>query len=207
MKSIFQNKLFKYSFFAILAIVILLVFLSIITQGSSKVVHTSLKMVFDQSVDFDLSLKDISIEDLYPVDYKLNIRSNFYTVKVINKVKVLYTGKVNKKILTTWDIFESDSDRLIFQEGKNNLIEEIPNEIILYLPYYKDAESVQIYDEYGSLKLTVNLKDYSLPVPKSETNLCGNGICDTNENIFSCFSDCRNAPKWIWNSVSKSFLP
>src|SRR3990167_4243126 len=64
-------------------------------------------------------------------------------------------------------------------------------EITLLLPYYREAEKIMIQDEQGNNKLTVALSDYSLTSVESYTKYCGNGICDTDENILSCYSDCR----------------
>ena len=64
-------------------------------------------------------------------------------------------------------------------------------EITLLLPYYREAELIIIKDEQGSDKLTINISDFSLNPVESYTKYCGNGICDTDENILSCYSDCR----------------
>ncbi len=151
--------------------------------------HLVLKLVAHQTQSGELSLEQISLENLYPSDYKISFKENYYTIKILSKDnEELFSGQVLKKQIIppaeTGDFFETTHN--FVGEG---LTEKSIEEILVYLPYYKQAQKVIFLDEDGKEKLTVQLNDLKLPENYSK-KLCGNGICDFNENLFSCFSDC-----------------
>jgi len=72
--------------------------------------------------------------------------------------------------------------------------EEILREQIdLYLPYFDNLASIEIFDSSNQKKLDVDLDEFDLPVPTPAQSLCGNGVCDSQlgENQNSCQEDCR----------------
>ncbi len=75
----------------------------------------------------------------------------------------------------------------------NPPIEVLRDQIDLYLPYFDNLASVEIFDSNTQKKLDIDLDEFDLPVPTPRTNLCGNGVCDSQlgENTNSCQADCR----------------
>jgi hypothetical protein len=54
----------------------------------------------------------------------------------------------------------------------------------LSIPYYPNGKSINFYDPAGKLILAVDISDFA--------DLCGDGICQENENAGTCQSDCRS---------------
>ena len=175
----------------ILAITVILIlvtsFTLFLSQSKNKPVnHAAIKVVLGQTPDYKLSLKSLSVEDAYSSDYKLAIPFGHYEVKIIGKNEVeLFSGKVekNKVIFPPYEI-EEPSDSTI----KTTM--EPLSEITVFLSYFTHAKKVVFLDEKNIEKLQVDIENLSLPQDITK-KLCGNGICDSNENIFFCYKDCR----------------
>jgi hypothetical protein len=146
------------------------------------------KVVLRQTPDYTLSLKTLSVENSYSSDYKLAIPYGYYTVKIRGDGdNELFSGTVAKNKV----IFPADEIELQEGEGSSSGVALEPlSEIALYLPYYTRAKKIIFYDEKNLEKLQVDFGEIGLPEDYTR-RLCGNGICDFNENILFCFKDCR----------------
>ncbi len=147
--------------------------------------HLSLKLVLNQADDHSLSLHSMEFLNKYPQAYKLTIFRNYDKVVIRDKNKsALYEGTfVNKNIHLPVPPPPGQSP--------GEPIEIPLKEIALFLPYYKSMYQIDFYNEAGVLLLSVNMNKSFTPTHSGFQNLCGNGICDFNENILSCFSDCH----------------
>ncbi|MBI2641767.1 hypothetical protein HYW87_04215, partial [Candidatus Roizmanbacteria bacterium] len=79
-------------------------------------------------------------------------------------------------------------------ETEKDIKVEPLSELIVVLPYFITGDKVIFLDENKEEKLSFSLKDLKLPEGYTK-KLCGNGICDFNENILSCFNDCGIRPR------------
>lgn len=176
---------------AILAVLILVTsftfFLSS-RSGNKPVSHAAVKVVLGQTPDYTLSLKTLSVENSYSSDYKLAVPYGYYNVKIIGDGdSEFFSGTVARNKVAF------PPDEIELQNGETssvNVTLEPLSEIALYLPYYTRAKKIVFYDEKNLEKLQVDLGETSLPEDYTR-RLCGNGICDFNENILFCFKDCR----------------
>lgn len=174
---------------------------SVYAQNAGVGKPMALKLVINQYQHL-LTLKDIGFEEVYPSDYKLELVSDFYTVKIIHPNRdILFSGKVANKII-------------LYGEGEP--IEKIPQQLVLYLPDFQEAERIVFYDEAGNLKLTIYLKDYdlkllptptviiptTLPISGQPTcDLCG--LCnggDKPKDWESCHT-CVSQANRVWTSL------
>lgn len=157
------------------------------TSKIKPVSHAAVKVILKQTPDYLLTLKSLSGEDSYSSDYKLPVPYGYYLVKIFdNSNRELFSGKVEKNRVSfpPYDI-EAKEDT----EAVTTTL--IPlNELTLILPYFKEAEKIVFYDENKSEKLQVNIDNILIPTGDSK-KLCGNGICDSGENIIFCYNDCR----------------
>ena len=106
----------KIKLFVIFLIVLLSIFsVSILILSShpdetQPLLHKALKVIINQSREGELSVKNISVDDIYPSDYKLNFTSDFYTINILDeKEKVLFTGKEKNRLVITSDSFAGNS--------------------------------------------------------------------------------------------------
>lgn len=169
------------------------------TSLNSPLLHQTVQITLDQDQNKELQLAEIHVRDTYPDDYKLDLSQDYYTVNLYHRDgSLLLSGKeLYQDTLVSSP--ETDGD---FSTPSAKLRKKI----VLYLPYYKNAQKVVISDEFNNAKLEFNLDDYLLKPVKIQ-NLCGNGICDQNENIFSCYTDCNYQTKMLWDTMTKKLLP
>ena len=101
--------------------------------------------------------------------------------------KVFFSGKVakNKVSFPPYEILSEN------EEPTSSDITLAPlSEITLFLPYFTRAKKIVFFDEKNVEKLKVDLDEITLPKDYTK-RLCGNGICDFNENVLVCYKDCR----------------
>ncbi len=148
----------------------------------------TLKIVLNQTSDFHLSLSAIDTEQTYSSDYQLNIPENFYLIKIFDSGNnILFSGKVsNVDIIYPAEQF---GPNISSSNGGGNFLTNPSSQIVLYLPFYLVAKKIVFYDQVNNDKLDISLNKLTIPNNYIKS-LCGNGICDFNENIFSCPKDC-----------------
>lgn len=149
----------------------------------------------------EISLQDIQLSKGYPQDYKLDYPSNFHTVEIISEKGTLL---FSAKFLTSVTMYsESFTDHGI--EGAPQLMPD--KETILYLPYFPSAGKLVIYDEKKNKQFEVPLQKYEISKDELPVNSCGNGMCDSNENMFSCYKDCNRNLEFLWKEIEQNYLP
>lgn len=149
----------------IVSLIITILFARYIFPQQEQTVPSNLaiKTVLAQTPNMSLTLKQIKVEVAGSVNYKLNLRENYYTFKLLDSNnKVLYQGRIlNKYIIPPPDYFGSDPSKA--PKWRETRV-EIPNTLSLNLPYFKDTKRILFVDENGVVKLEVNVNN--LPLPK-----------------------------------------
>jgi hypothetical protein len=159
-------------------------------KGDAPSIHQALKISVLQDENYQLRLNDVSIADTYPSNLKLDLDSNYYSINLYGeKDDLLFEGKVANSTRMYTESFVNSSLKSI-EEGSVSAKIILP-EITVFLPLYKKAVKVNFLNEQKVVKLSVDLTKYPLKFNSQKENLCGNGICDTNENFINCFKDCR----------------
>lgn len=133
-----------------------------------------------------VSVAQMELKEGYPADYKIRYRDNFLTIKLVSEDnETLFSGAFLTK---TVSIHES------FENGKQtaSLSEIFFPKITLYLPYYRIAKTILISDESQREVLRKEIDHSSFETTSGFKRQCGNGICDQNENLISCFKDCMH---------------
>ncbi len=149
--------------------------------------HAALKLVLEQTPDYKLIYKDLSLENSYSSDYKLEIPYGYYNFKILGgRGEVLFFGKVAKNRVH-FPPYEINSQN---EELSTELTVAPLSDITLFLPYFTQAKKVVFFDENNVEKYQVELNEVTLPKDYTK-KLCGNGICDFNENIIFCYKDCQ----------------
>ena len=152
-----------------------------------SVSHAAVKVVLNQTPDYRLSLKSLSGESSYTSDYKLKIPFGYYNVKIIgDRGEELFSGKVEKNRVN-FPPYEIDGAK----ESDSSVATLEPlKEMTLLLPYFKNGKKIIFFDENNLEKYQVDIEKIGLPEGFSK-NLCGNGICDSGENVIFCYNDCH----------------
>lgn len=150
---------------------------------SIPVSQVALQVKLRQSPDKHLTLTSLYLQETYPSDYKVKLKDNFYTVQqTTENGEVLFSGQFTNTSVKIFDVFP----------GKSPIppISTNMEEITLLLPYYLSARKIKFLDEANRLKLEVSINKSLLEPIKINRDLCGNGICDFNENFLTCYRDC-----------------
>ncbi|NTU46204.1 hypothetical protein HGA88_01110 [Candidatus Roizmanbacteria bacterium] len=152
--------------------------------SDSPVPHNALVLNLLQTPEGSVALQKLDVQDTYPSDYKLDIPNNYLIVQIFKNKEKLFEGKVvNKETI----VFTRPLDpHVVVKPYEISL-----NNVVVYLPYIRTATDIKVLDEKSNLKLSIHLASYKLNAVNIKSNLCGNGICDSNENAISCFSDCK----------------
>ena len=152
-----------------------------------SVSHAALEVKLNQTPDYKLSLKSLSGENSYSSDYKLPIPYGYYLVKIIGEDGAeLFSGKVEKNRVT-FPPYEVDGG----DESKPTVATLEPiSEMTLLLPFFSKAKKIIFLDEKNLEILEVDISKTELPENYTQ-NFCGNGICDSNENLIFCYRDCH----------------
>jgi hypothetical protein len=66
-------------------------------------------------------------------------------------------------------------------------IEKESGQFSMQLPYYETGSQINLYDADDKMVLSVDISDYA--------KLCGDNVCEENENSGTCPSDCRSGVK------------
>lgn len=121
---------------------------------NQPVPYKALKIVLYQDENYNLSVKSVGLTNSNPDEFKLNLLSNFYTVELVDRNDVmLFSGKfISKKIIMP-------GPPLAGQDPGYAVTQPL-GEIVLYLPYYQNAQKILIRDEKGIILLTIDLTQY-----------------------------------------------
>ncbi len=161
--------------------------LDAVNHSELPIYHKSLEVNLTQTISSIFTHPTLQVIDSYPVQTKKVPGSQFVSVNILNSEnKVLYSQQVA--------IQESISHAS--RDGKP-VIEKKPK-IIVYLPVFPSAKSVQVVDQNGKEKLAMKLSDFNIPdqIAVTPQNMCGNNICDRaiGEDVNSCQADCNIKP-------------
>src|SRR3989344_3578186 len=101
----------------ILGIIAIIILSSVATLMLSQkrdkpVSRAAVKVVLNQTPDYRLSLKALTVESSYSSDYKLTVPFGHYNVKIIaDKDTALFSGRVGKnKVIFPPDVFGQESE-------------------------------------------------------------------------------------------------
>lgn len=78
----------------------------------------------------------------------------------------------------------SDSFGTVAEGG---CIEKEAGQFSMQMPYYETGSQINLYDSNDKMVLSVDISDYA--------KLCGDNVCEENENAGTCPSDCRSGVK------------
>lgn len=155
--------------------------------------YQAMMLVLKQTEKGELFVESLTSVDTYPLSYNSDLKNYYLNFDILDfDGKSLYKGKVMDK-------------NILFSDAKNMpggyLGEYNIEEITLILPIYPVGKMIRIADENNNEKLSIDLKNYPLTVSK-EIDLCGNGICDGKERIYSCWRDCGVQVKEFFRKVA-----
>jgi hypothetical protein len=108
----------------------------------------------------------------------------YFTVKLISFTKKLLeetSFNIETLLLVTDQLAEPD------QETGPASIEQKQLDYIIYFPYHKDGEMLELYDSANKLIDSRNIAPFA--------DVCGDGICQSHENYTYCASDCKDDAK------------
>jgi hypothetical protein len=180
-----------------------LFFIFVPVSGNQPFNYLSLHLILDQPEKNVLHVGKIMLEEGYPQDFKINHTRNYYLISQIDgKNRELFRGKILNSYQLMPYIIRSNNSQL----DKNNFEpqpEILVDTLDLFLPYFREAKQIEIFSEDGNRILLINLSDYGLRLPKRTVNLCGNGICDYDEKLLTCYKDCRITVSGFFSRLSQ----
>lgn len=167
--------------------IIITIFAQLLSAKASAVViehkdveHKTLKIQLSQDSQDNLSVEYVNLEDGYPLDYRLNLYSNYYIADVQDdQENIIYSGKFPNKRIVMFSAIEG-------MRPPAPIVERL-DRTFLYLPYFNEAEKVLIKDEDNNLKLEINLADYILTKTVNKEVL-GNETVDWKNLLYNLFT-------------------
>jgi len=153
---------------------------------SDSASQNSVLLVKLHQEDNRIDVAEMKIIEGYPPDYKINYQRNYLQFHILSDTnEILSSGTFLRK---TEKIHES------FVQGKQRgiVIEEPMNWITIYLSYFPNGKTLLITDDKKIEILRQDIDHSTLDTTSGNRHRCGNGICDQNENLISCFQDCRH---------------
>lgn len=187
-------------FVVILVILPIFNILTVKNNSNSPYLFLHIKTIITQDQNWNLHLNSLELKEGYPQEYKLNLPQYYYNFLILDGNKrSLDSGKFLFKTIIVAETFEE-------QPRQSESTVALEN-ITLRLPYYKEGKQLLIIDGEGNEKLKVDLSHLSPPESYHNPNLCGNNMCDSNENILTCFNDCKRNIRFTWEEVYKYYLP
>lgn len=123
------------------------------TASQTPIPHKAIRFEFTRNSEGKLTAKIILLQAIYLSKLSQNMRANFYKINLISlDEKILFSGQVPIRVIRMVDTF-----------GKINPyppVEESRKDFLVFLPYYRDAKKIMVYDERNILQLTVDLSSY-----------------------------------------------
>ncbi len=119
--------------------------------------NLAIKTTLAQSPEMNLSIRSLNVEAVKSSNYLLNLDQDYYEFKMLDvKENIIYSGKVlNRYVIPPPDFMPPG------KTPKGAV--EIPQNLTLYLPYFKDAKKIIFFDEQGRKKLEISVNNLSLP--------------------------------------------
>ena len=160
--------------------------------------NQSLHLELAQDKNGNIQVVNKSIENDYSADYKL--------VSPMNDRKIIIVGTDDSELFKgtfaskTRIIMEVLNDK----NPKGDALTQPLEKIKLFVPVFPKAKEIQIKNsESGKTILSIpfDIKEYK--VTRGYKMTCGNGICDPNEHMLSCFTDCRPYSVMMFGGFSK----
>ncbi|MBS3052254.1 MAG: hypothetical protein J4428_02710 [Candidatus Aenigmarchaeota archaeon] len=143
-----------------------LILLSVKVSAFQEVIVIDLDLYRNNSI----VLNELKIISGIP-DTEANDEGNYHIT--------LLSEEKNEVFKTNFDLEFTATEE---EQTENEMTEMILDKINLYfrLPYYSEANAIQIYHNEELLF------EKKLPIKE----ICGNKICEQNENADNCYSDC-----------------
>ena len=132
-------------------------------------VFAELRNVFVLDLFYDKG--NISEKGIYAAPVYYNVEKN----QPENSYYLIMNSLDNEEIFRE----NFDFDLYVYDEGFYK--DEAEKRILI--PYDKNAENIEIYDNKNKLLLKIDVRQLT-------ENVCGDGTCDSNENFSSCSMDC-----------------
>lgn len=134
------------------------------------------------TIDYDkdnYSVQGVELADTGASDFKLQADGKFRFEVVSFNNESLFSSRLylEKKIC-------GDSIDPVTQERSGGCKALEKGSLSLSIPYYANGKTINFYNPAGKLVLAVDISDFA--------KLCGDGICQENENAGTCQSDCRS---------------
>ncbi len=156
-------------------------------EVEDPIYHKTLEVNFNQTFSNIFTRPTLQIVEAYPVQTTKVAGTQFVSINVLNG---------ENKIIHTQQVAIEESISHVSKDGKP-VIEKKPK-IIVHLPVFPSASSVQVVDQDGKEKLVMKLSDFNIPkqVAVTPKNMCGNNICDKaiGEDVNNCQADCNIKP-------------
>ncbi|QQS44694.1 hypothetical protein IPM65_03820 [Candidatus Roizmanbacteria bacterium] len=152
-------------------------------QNDIPVEPYAIRLALTQAEDKTLSVGSVDTLAGYAPDYQTDMQDNYYLMKIMDRDKVLFTGKMPKSQIIVKEKIDGDDKRAIYEEKGWGTFD-------LLIPFYETATMLVFTDESGTEMLSLDLQRLSLPTPEPKREACGDGICADDENILMCYKDC-----------------
>ncbi len=152
-------------------------------------------VLFDIYKDDTVVLKEIKLVELEGVNF--NEGEGKYSFILYSQEEVLYENKRSIKFQVHRDIIDPETGEM-YEEN----IEINPQEIYIRLPYYRDAERIELKHSndlifsYDICQINDNCdiskgeNPFNCPSDCQKPVECGNGICEEGETQGNCCQDC-----------------
>lgn len=149
--------------------------------------HVALQIQLEKNENFVI-IKTIDLVENYPEKAVNNYSKDFLEIQLLNtEGKLIAKMQKPTRRLALLDYINPDQ--------ATAPVEESVNGFIFLLPYQLNADTVVVKGDDESDLLTIKMKNYNFSKINLHQNLCGNGLCDTKENVFICYRDCSYQPK------------
>jgi len=152
-------------------------------QNDIPVQPYAVRLALTQAEDKTLTVGSIDTLAGYSPDYQTDIQENYYQMKIMNKDKVLFTGKIPKTQIIVKEKIDGEDKYAIYEEKGWGTFD-------LLVPFYETATQLVFTDDTGAEMLSIDLQSLALPTPRPMKGACGDGICADDENILICYKDC-----------------
>lgn len=139
-------------------------------QQASEIQQPAPKSYF---INLEYNQGEITIKEkiLKPIQAPTQVLTSPYTVKILNKNKILQEIPIQLPI-----------EELSLPDNPDDPIQIDNFEYPIILPYYSNADKLEIYENQQIIAET-SLTAFQ--------QTCGNNICENSENALNCKSDCQ----------------
>lgn len=134
------------------------------------------------TIDYDknsYSVQGVELVNTGASDFKLQADGRYRFEVVSFSDESLFASQLYLEKKICGDAFDPVTQKI---SGGCRILEK--GSLSLSIPYYQNGKSINFYDPAGNLILAVDVSDFA--------KLCGDGVCQGNENFSSCAQDCRS---------------